>query len=205
MLKVTMLFGEPAVGKTSIVREVIKYLGPSAGEVKSNIGLDGRHFNFARGLAYPKHNVIVMGLYSGEKNDGTDRLGLNTSPPMLNLLDRLQKYPPLSDWNVLIEGDRCANATFIDTAASLVDLRLFNVWTDTDELVRRHRSRNDTQTTVWLNGRATKVRNLVEKYRCTPIRNSLPEDLQEARVTVLCSLGVTRSNQIDNPLALSNL
>lgn len=163
MIRVVQVLGEPATGKTTLMRSILAELGPADGEVKNNIGPDGRHFNYARGTRYPRSRAIVMGIYDGKRTDGTDRLGLNTQPPMIQLLTMLAQDSEYDEWTVLIEGDRFANLSFVRALRAICPAAYVMLTATQSVLNARHIGRGDTQTEVWLAGRRTKMQSLLSE------------------------------------------
>lgn len=187
-MKVVYLLGEPAVGKSSVMRTLISHLGPRGLEVRTNLGLDGRHFNYARGFCYPQAKAIIMGLYDGKVNDGTDRLGLNTSPPMVRLLMHLSVHPTLRNWTVFMEGDRCANRKFIDEVSQFTSIQFYLLTASPETLAERHVLRGDTQTAKWLEGRQTKLKNILSTVDATVIENIADHHIGKATSILLSQL-----------------
>lgn len=171
MVKMIQVLGEPASGKTTVMRALIDALGKCDGELRHNLGPDGRHFNYVRGKRFPDARVIVMGIYDGSITDGTDRFGLNTQPAMLGFLEILARDPQYDDWTVVLEGDRFANVAFAEAARALCPVTHLVLTVEPSVLEHRHLVRGDKQNAVWLRGRATKNNKLVEHTLATVLPN----------------------------------
>lgn len=154
-LRIVGIGGEPATGKSSLVRSIIVEAGPSA----------PLHFGLLRGTYYAARHLFVFGLYEGKTFDGTDRLSMAVQRDAENYVRTLVKRHP--DARVLFEGDRLFNAKFLNVCmeaarASSGEHLFLCLEADEAEKGRRHVERGDSQTEKFLRGRATKYRNLVE-------------------------------------------
>lgn len=183
MLTLIQVLGEPATGKTTLMRAFIESLGHSTGEVRNNIGPDGRHFNYARGRLYPAARTIVMGIYDGAQTDGTDRLGLNTQPPMLKLLADLVQTPAYDGWSLVCEGDRFANLSFAREARAICPIVQVMLVASPETLAHRHILRADRQTEKWLQGRRTKMATILRECNVVCLVNqTFPHMLRNVHI-----------------------
>jgi hypothetical protein len=156
MLKVIFLLGEPGVGKSTLMEQVMNYLGDSnLLKIKT---LKYHEFKEAK--------TIVLGQYGdGQSFPGTDRLSMSVQPIASKVLTKWSKDDDRKGWTILIEGDRLGNQSFIGAIQSLpVKLKIFALVASDEIKEFRHKDRGDTQNDVWLKGRLTKVKNLLEAF-----------------------------------------
>lgn len=156
-MKVIAIGGEPATGKSTLVFSVLKHFGwpTTFGGAKS-------------GLMWwqqcPEHKLLVLGKYSTkEKFCGTDRLAMNVQTDAMGVMSCFAGMESMQDWTVIFEGDRLFNKSFLGFLKQ--DKRFTCHWivlqASSEVTDLRHKNRADTQTSVWLKGRVTKVKNLI--------------------------------------------
>ena len=125
-----LVIGEPGSGKTHLVEQVIRELGPAAGQLAARARMaNGYLSNYARATVYPETKVIVPGIYDGSLFQGTDRLGRNTGPALLLLFQQLATHAKYCDYNIVAEGDRITTAKFLINLHSTtnIDVVLVNL------------------------------------------------------------------------------
>jgi len=151
-LKVVALIGEPATGKSTILREVLRRLSP------------GSYFKegLVFGTAHFKEKVFVLGTYDEGIFSGTDRFSMAVQPKAKQFL--IDKKLLMNDWTVLFEGDRIGNAKFFSFCEEESEFKLFITQVSECEKHRRHKERNDTQSEKFLRGRKTKIENLKRAF-----------------------------------------
>lgn len=153
--------GLPGAGKSSLLRHI------TADLARWDERRPFAHIVYARG-------PHTLGMQLGGDHptfSGTDRLSMGVQPLAIQFVTQLAKHWP--DLVVLGEGDRLANAGFLDAFGG--DL----VWLDTPPDLagaRRAARSNATQSATWLAGRATKVRRLVEGRDHIRLDGTLPPD-----------------------------
>lgn len=159
--------GEPATGKSAIMLEVLRLIGPGP---LFTCGL-------CRGTLHQQESVAVIGLYDGSGFPGTDRLSMGVQPDAVRFVRaRAASYPESA---VVFEGDRLFNAKFLGELASVAALEVFVVTTEPVLLDMRHAlARADAQSETWLAGRRTKVANIRRAFPHTVLSNNLPEDVE---------------------------
>jgi len=161
-MKVVGVIGEPATGKTTLMREVLARLGP-----------DYTPFKFAKllyGRMYPRDRY-VLGIYrEGEPFAGTDRLSMAVQPVAIRFI---HKVSPKAI--VLFEGDRLTRQGFLEAAAG--SLHLFMLDTSHAEKMRRHRDRHDTQPEQFHRSRATLIKRIADAFPVVRLVNETPDDL----------------------------
>lgn len=170
MMKIIGIGGEPATGKSSLMRWFMNSLG-EGNCYKSGL-LVYHHFQ--------EPNVFVLGKYGdGKRFEGTDRLSMAVQPIAFGTISAWSRDKSFREATVLFEGDRLFNVSFL---AALDGLNLRRYWFITmakeDELKSRHADRKDTQTEKWLKGRKKKISNiLAERKDIKILRNDTKADL----------------------------
>lgn len=144
--------GEPATGKSTLMRAIIKELGTP--NISDSI----------RGLPYTVvENVCILGYYEEEQTfGGTDRYAMDVQPRAVEALPILvQMYT-----KVLFEGDRLFNVKFLEECRKY-GLVTFLLETPEETKKARHLHRSDTQNESWLKGRITKLQNILKYNNAT--------------------------------------
>ena len=148
MFRCVAVGGEPATGKTTMMKEVYKAMGVSH---NLKAGLLRGHINKAT-------NVSLMGLY----NDAGTFLG--TDRPSMAVGPDFQKYVNMKRRNIVFEGDRLFTNNNLKLLDQHYDLRIIVLGATKQELHNRHILRGDGQSDVFLKGRATKIRNISAEF-----------------------------------------
>lgn len=156
MKTVVGIGGEPATGKTSLMRQIIEALKTSENPAEF-------HFKkLVKGTVFNKSKIYIVGDYFGNETfAGTDRLSMAVQPVFLDFLDSLDNYS-----TVLFEGDRLFNRKSIDFLIGRPDFkcRFYALKASLSETARRRNLRGTDQSETWLKGRKTKTDNLIKAY-----------------------------------------
>ena len=148
-IKCIAIGGQPAVGKTTIVRQFFNNFSP------------WKNFKFKKlyGHYNEELNLVILGVYSaGETFSGTDKLSMSVQPDFDEFIMKYNdKLSPLK-YNVLLEGDRLFNKKSIDLVNSVMGVEVFIV--ESVYTHKRHIDRNDSQSEKFIKGRVTKVDNI---------------------------------------------
>lgn len=173
-MKIIAIGGEPATGKSTLMRRVLVALGPGA---PFRVGL-------VRGTRHRR--AVVLGLYPYKETfGGTDRLSMAVQPDALRFLSANAGKRLV----VLFEGDRLFNLSFLTAALRLApESRLFLLTAPPGALSERHRRRADSQSDAFLKGRATKYRNLAAALPLCAMRNADAVDGDAVLAAVLSEL-----------------
>lgn len=179
--------GEPATGKSTLIMQLVQ------GVVGKNKPLP-KKLKTCKFVEYPHQHLIVLGVYDKESIfGGTDRLSMAVQPSAENLIKILAKDTKYQNYTILFEGDRLFNASFIGYLFDLknnlnLDLYLFVLKANQSVLETRHQYRKDKQSPQWLNGRKTKIKNILNNYSEAKILDNNDYSQQEKNLLILHNL-----------------
>lgn len=150
MSTVLWVVGEPGVGKTTLVRELITWAGTRT----------FRNDN-------PKWDVFgdrmaTAGRYDGHAFDGADRLPISGIYPAIGYWAQILNSLPLT----VLDGDKLATARareMIRTRCPLVTQACVHV-TDDPAAIATRRSARSMQNPTWVKGRTTKANNFFHTF-----------------------------------------
>lgn len=185
-MRVVAVGGEPATGKSRLLKELIKELGPGP---LAKCGTAVYH-------NYPAQRLLILGDYGGgHPFPGTDRLSMSVQPTMLGFLRALAKEekgagPPPPEWKVLFEGDRLFNRSFLTDLKAFAAVRVALLVAPDAVLEARHRARGDRQTGVWLRGRKAKAARVGKLFEAAVWPHRTPADTQECLGELRSLLGI---------------
>ena len=152
--KIIAVGGQPGTGKTTLFR---KYMEGKDWIVGEPAKLVSASYNADRDL-------YILGKYEeGETFAGTDRLSMAVQPP-------LQEWIASNNCNILFEGDRVFNQSFLEFCMGLpdTDLQVVYLKTPKDLLEQRYKDRGSDQSEQFLRGRETKYSNLLSNFELMP-------------------------------------
>jgi hypothetical protein len=153
------IIGEPATGKTAVMRAVLERLPGHPTRFK---------FGLLRGRSY-RNDLYVLGIYrDGELFAGTDRLSMAVQPYAVKFLKVIK---PGSI--VMFEGDRLTREGFL-MAVPYDALRLFLLVASEAEKARRHVARHDTQPEQFHRSRRTLIERMRARFAPTELVNEKP-------------------------------
>lgn len=151
MRKVLAIGGVPGTGKTSMVR---KFMQGHKWEIAKPVKLLDSHYS-------KESNIMLFGKYSDDSEvfAGTDKLGMNVQPLAV-------EYIQNTDYNVLFEGDRLFNASFLNFISELegVELKIIILMANPKNIQKRFKDRNSNQSESFLKSRKTKVNNIINSF-----------------------------------------
>lgn len=160
-MKLSYIVGQPGAGKSTALANAT-----------SNYSRAARTKPFAHNLLVADGDYKVTAAELGATRPlfpGTDTLSMAVQP---KVIDWLQTYPYK---HIIGEGDRLATLGFLQAAQDL-NYEVNLIWIDTpDDLANQRRTSRSSnqQSTVWLRGRISKVRNLVNAFPHTRIDGTL--------------------------------
>ena len=171
MRKIIAVGGQPGTGKTTLFRKF----------------MDGRHWieTNPADLVYAMYNeeldLYVLGKYQeGETFAGTDKLSMAVQP-------KLQEWVAGNNCNILFEGDRVFNQSFLEFCMNLPNTELDIVYlkTDKETLQKRYQDRGSDQSEKFLRGRETKYSNLLSNFELMSYITEFENSNYDQQLTVL--------------------
>jgi len=152
--KLIAVGGSPGTGKTTLFRKFM--------EGKKWIECEPAKLISA--MYNEEMDLYILGKYQeGETFAGTDRLSMAVQP-------EVQKWIQTHNCNVLFEGDRIFNQSFLEFAMGLdqTDLQVVYLKAPKNVLVQRYIDRGSDQSEQFLRGRETKYSNLLSNFELMP-------------------------------------
>ena len=149
MRKIVAIGGNPGSGKTSLFKSFMK--NKEFTDYKDK--LVSAHYN-------KTNDLYILGRYvEGEIFSGTDRLSMAVQP-------QLQAWLIGNSSNVLFEGDRVFNSSFLEFCSKLPNTKLEIIYLNVDQtmLKERYKERNSNQSDKFLQGRETKYNNILSNF-----------------------------------------
>ena len=152
--KLIAVGGSPGTGKTTLFRKF----------------MEGKKFQpvepakLVSAMYCAELDLYILGKYTeGETFAGTDRLSMAVQPA-------IQEWIQSHNCNVLFEGDRIFNQSFLEFAMGLPDTDLQVVFLNApkDILEQRYKARGSDQSETFLKGRETKYSNLLSNFDLMP-------------------------------------
>jgi ABC-type dipeptide/oligopeptide/nickel transport system ATPase component len=152
-MKIIGLIGEPAAGKSTVMKNFIATLG------EGEIVKDGL-------VVYTRYNddrVIIAGKYEeGVTFCGTDTLSKGCGPKYREWLEKVHRDPAFENWTFYWEGERFSNNPFMELLTNL-GATTYYLEADGKTLNERNANRSN-QNLTWRKGMQTRMHNLRDKY-----------------------------------------
>jgi len=148
--KIVAVGGSPGTGKTTLFR---KFMEDKKWVETAPAKLVVASYNTDKDL-------YILGKYEeGETFAGTDRLSMAVQPP-------LQEWIASNNCNILFEGDRVFNQSFLEFCMGLPNTELVVVYLKAPKeiLEQRYKDRGSDQSEQFLRGRETKYSNLLSNF-----------------------------------------
>lgn len=152
--KIIAVGGSPGTGKTTLFRKFMEgkqFISTEPAKLVS------ASYNTERDL-------YILGKYEeGEIFAGTDRLSMAVQP-------NLQEWIKTHNCNILFEGDRVFNQSFLEFCMGLPNTQLEVVFLKApkDLLEQRYKDRGSDQSEQFLRGRETKYSNIQSNFELMP-------------------------------------
>lgn len=142
--------GEPATGKSTLMRKLL-----------SKLSLSSEVVAYKKIFKYHTDGFIhVAGIYSDDAHSfsGTDRLAMNVQPEATEFVQN-------EDGILIFEGDRLFNSSFMTACTEACpNTHAFVLRVSQSIINQRHIDRNDTQDQKFLKSRKTKIENIISSY-----------------------------------------
>lgn len=172
--KLIAVGGQPGTGKTTLFRKFM--------EGKKWIECEPAKLISA--MYCEELDLYILGKYQeGETFAGTDRLSMAVQP-------EVQKWIQTHNCNVLFEGDRIFNQSFLEFAMGLpsTDLQVVYLKAPKEILEQRYQDRGSDQSEQFLRGRETKYSNLLSNFELMPYITEFANTTYEEQAKVLTFL-----------------
>jgi len=153
LLRVTAIGGEPATGKSYIVKKIIS---------ENNLTDSFKWGKLVNGVKNDK--ISVLGIY-GDSQDifpGTDKLSMAVQPEVIQYIKLEATRNNLE--HIIFEGDRLFKSSLFEIIKNNVDFRIVVIKCDEEIKKQRHIKRKDKQNEKWLNSRKTAVSNIINNH-----------------------------------------
>ena len=152
---VTFFIGVPGTGKTTLMREKLaEFRKVEQDELVAEGMVKYHRFN--------EQKVLILGIYDESTFAGTDRLAKSCGPKFREwLVNNVETY---EGWELVMEGERFMNDKTLPLLFEQESMNLVCLKVTEEELVRRREARNNTQSSTWLKGMATRVQNVCNTY-----------------------------------------
>jgi len=145
-MKVIAIGGEPGSGKTTLMKILI-----------SHYGVAPKYDAFKLVPYLQKDNIYILGKYEeNEVFSGTDRMSMAVQPEAIKFLATLP-----NDSVILYEGDRLFTSSFLEDCLEKYNLSIVYLSTDKEVRKERYKERGSNQNETWLQGRETKISNIM--------------------------------------------
>lgn len=147
MKTVIGIIGAPGTGKTTLMKQWMERW-------------DWEYHRTGQLDHYVSGDLIVLGVYpEGETFGGTDKLSMSIAPQVVEFLDNNE------DKVILFEGDRLNSKKFFQEVLDKGwNLRIVALDVPKEERERRYEERGSEQDPTWLQGRISKVENVIEEF-----------------------------------------
>jgi broad-specificity NMP kinase len=172
--KLIAVGGVPGTGKTTLFRKFM--------EDKKWIEVEPAKLVSA--MYNEEMDLYILGKYQeGETFAGTDRLSMAVQP-------EVQKWIQTNNCNILFEGDRIFNQSFLEFAMGLPNTELQVVYLKAPKelLEQRYKDRGSDQSEQFLRGRDTKYSNILSNFELMPYITEFVNTNLEEQAKVLSFL-----------------
>jgi dephospho-CoA kinase len=147
-MKIIAIGGEPGAGKSTLMKIFLETF-------KMEPAFD--KFKLVPYHKSPDKEYYILGKYEqGEVFSGTDRMSMAVQPEAIKFLASLPK-----DAIVLFEGDRLFTGSFLEHCVENYDTHIIYLSTDKSVREERYKERGSNQNETWLQGRETKIANIL--------------------------------------------
>jgi broad-specificity NMP kinase len=172
--KLIAVGGSPGTGKTTLFRKFME----------GKEWIECQPAPLVAAMYNEKLDLYILGKYQeGETFAGTDRLSMAVQP-------EVQKWIQTHNCNVLFEGDRIFNQSFLEFSMGLPDTDLQVVFLSAPKAIleQRYKDRGSEQSEQFLRGRETKYSNLQSNFELMPYITEFANTTYEEQAKVLTFL-----------------
>ena len=172
--KLIAVGGSPGTGKTTLFRKFME----------NKTWIECEPAKLISAMYNEEMDLYILGKYQeGETFAGTDRLSMAVQP-------EIQKWVQSNNCNILFEGDRIFNQSFLEYAMGLPDTDLQIVFLNAPKsiLEQRYKDRGSDQSEQFLRGRETKYSNLQSNFELMPYITEFANTNLEEQAKVLSFL-----------------
>jgi len=177
-MKVIAIGGEPGSGKTTLMKTIIDHYK-----------VEPKYNNYKLVPYLQKNNIYILGKYEeGEVFSGTDRMSMAVQPQAIKFLSSIP-----NDSVVLYEGDRLFTSSFLEHCIDKYELNIVYLKTDKSVRQERYKERGSNQNETWLQGRETKVANILSNmvlmFNVNSYYNNNEEEQKEVFMKIIDFVG----------------
>ena len=172
MNKIVAIIGEPCTGKSTLVKAFMKQVIDFIPMVPAPL---------LPSYYSPMHNLYVFGVYDeNETFGGTDRFSMSCQP-------RAEEFVKTADANILFEGDRLCNQSFLELICDLpnTETKIILLHANPETLKARHVFRNDTQSKQFQTSRDTKISRLAANFELRPFIEEVMNSNEDQQKLIL--------------------
>lgn len=174
------LIGVPAVGKSEILKSIMKSLGKSK-PIKIGRDFKCTHFD----------DILVLGQYNDKTFSGTDSWG--NSSIATGVFENLINFKVKKYRHIIFEGDWLISK--LGFLAENFDTRIFLLTMTEEEERIRLEARKNRQAPKWLKRRHTQIKNLqLQKSLCEHIKTRENNNLDQSKVIQTEILNLLQEN-----------
>jgi deoxyadenosine/deoxycytidine kinase len=145
-MKIIAIGGNPGSGKSTLMKRIIEHCG-----------VEPKYNQYKLVPYLQKDNIYILGKYEeGEVFSGTDRMSMAVQPEAIKFLASLPK-----ESIILFEGDRLFTSSFLEHCLENYELQIFHLKTNESVREERYKLRGSNQDKTWLQGRESKINNIL--------------------------------------------
>lgn len=159
-MKIILIYGLPAVGKTTIV----KYFAHGQQRIEKPF------------VHYVNGKYCIFGDYDSDTPFlGTDKLSMSIQPTAVEFIKNNQQH------FYIIEGDRLFNSKFIEALNPIVLI----IEAPIKSILQRRIDRGVAQDETFLKAKHTKIENIKQKYSHYVLQNNSQQDIDNIRNEIM--------------------
>jgi ABC-type dipeptide/oligopeptide/nickel transport system ATPase component len=154
-MKIVGLIGEPAAGKSTVMRKFIASLNSEGTVVKDGLIVY---------TLYSEDKVIVAGIYDEQVFSGTDRMSKACGPKVREWLTRMNGNFEWDNFTFYWEGERFSNSKFFDFFYNECSDVITYFLTANEVTLNERNANRSQQNDTWRKGMRTRMNNLRNGY-----------------------------------------